>query len=248
MNKLKFSQANTKLKKLYKVKEVASHLKGRKVYSLDTLSGHSCIGAKECKSAAVIKNGKRQIYDFPGLKFRCFSASQEVTYSGVYNLRSHNIDLIKSLSRSPKKLTDQIEKDLPKDCGVLRWHVAGDWMNFNQLKAALNVARNHKDIWFYHYTKSLPLLIKARDQGLIPDNWRWTASRGGKFDYLIDKENLREAVVVYSEQEAQDLGLEIDNDDSHCLLPGPSFGLLIHGVQRANSFAAKALQKIKVKK
>ena len=73
----------------------------------------------------------------------------------------------------------------------------------------------------------------------------FTASRGGREDYLIEKHNLREAVVVFSEREAYDKGLEIDHDDSHAARPSlrnQSFALLIHGTQPKNTDAAKALQ------
>ena len=68
-----------------------------------------------------------------------------------------------------------------------------------------------------------------------------TASYGGSRDELIDRHGLRYARVVHSEAEAEDLGLELDHDDSHAMKPGPSFGLLIHGTQPAGSDAAWAL-------
>ena len=55
---------------------------------------------------------------------------------------------------------------------------------------------------------------------------------------------IRTSQVVYTEQEAADLGLEIDHDDSHCLGDKP-FALLVHGSQRANTEASKALSKRK---
>ena len=53
----------------------------------------------------------------------------------------------------------------------------------------------------------------------IPNNLVLTASRGGSQDELIEKHNLREAVVVYSEEAAAEKGLEIDSDDSHAADP-----------------------------
>ncbi len=51
--------------------------------------------------------------------------------------------------------------------------------------------------------------------------------------------------VVLSEQEAADLGLELDHDDSHAMNPGPSFALIIHGMQPAGSAASKALTELR---
>jgi hypothetical protein len=56
--------------------------------------------------------------------------------------------------------------------------------------------------------------------------------------------------VVFSEEEADRLGLEIDHDDSHAADPNwrnLNFALLIHGSQPAGSKASKALQQLKKK-
>ena len=78
-----------------------------------------------------------------------------------------------------------------------------------------------------------------------------TASRGGRLDHMIDEHNLRESVVVYSEQEADDLGLVIDHDDSHAAIRSQcnnSFALLIHGIQPKGSKASEAIQELKKNK
>ncbi len=57
---------------------------------------------------------------------------------------------------------------------------------------------------------------------------------------------MRTATVVYSEQTAKELGLELDHDDSLAQVHGPDFALLLHGTQPANSDASKAKQKLKI--
>jgi len=82
---------------------------------------------------------------------------------------------------------------------------------------------------------------------IIPSNFYLTASWGGTLDSMIEKFPkvfYRNARVVYTEQEAADLGLQIDHDDSHCLQDKP-FALLVHGSQRAGSDASKALSQRK---
>jgi hypothetical protein len=77
----------------------------------------------------------------------------------------------------------------------------------------------------------------------IPDNFYLTASVGGTLDYLIPRYPevfYRVAYVVYTEKQAEEMGLEIDHDDEHCFGPKP-FALLVHNVQRAGSDAQKAL-------
>ena len=55
----------------------------------------------------------------------------------------------------------------------------------------------------------------------------------------------KEALVVYSEQEAIDKGLEIDHDDTHAAFGKENFALLIHGTQPKGSAASVALSAIK---
>ncbi len=98
---------------------------------------------------------------------------------------------------------------------------------------------------FYAYTKSLGMWLNLAD--IIPPNFYLTASHGGTLDYLIPKHPKvfkRIAYVVYTEQQATELGLEIDHDDSHCLGDKP-FALLVHGSQRAGTEASKALSQRK---
>ena len=234
---LKFSQANAKTKKLRKVEKLQRFLgKGRKVYSFDLPAGHTCPGAMRCLSKVV--DGK--IKDGPHCHFRCFSASQEALFPKVSASRQHNLAELRKC-RGWRQYYDILNDSLPNDCGILRYHVSGDWFNRSYLRGAVTLAEDKPDTLFYGYTKSLHLL-----GGLtFPDNFRLTLSRGGKHESLIDTLNLREAVVVFSEDEAN--GLPIDHDDSHAALPGPSFALLLHGVQPAGSTAAKALQKLRGK-
>lgn len=101
---LKFSPANTKIKELCKVSDIARYLNGKRVYSLDLLSGWTCPFAKECKSKVHVVDNKKVIKDGPHTKFRCFSASQEVVFTGIL-LRAS----LAALPRRTKSLT------LPKE-------------------------------------------------------------------------------------------------------------------------------------
>jgi hypothetical protein len=135
---------------------------------------------------------------------------------------------------------------MPTNAGTIRIHVSGDMINYAYFKAWCTIALNRPDIILYAYTKSLPFWIKARDAGIIPTNLRLTASRGGRYDHLIDSEGLREARVVFSKKEAKKLNLELDTNDYHAWRKlDKSYGLLIHGIQPPNSEASKSLQLIK---
>lgn len=222
---VRFSNANTKVAKLAKVPALQPYLEGgRKIYNFDLLAGHSCPFAHECKSKVV--NGK--VKDGKHTKYRCFAASLEALYPTSYNLHKENFDTLRKLDRN--RMLEELESAIPHNAGIVRVHSSGDFFNYDYFRAWMQVARNHPNILFYAYTKSLTYWSKYRPY--IPKNFVLTASRGGLRDDLITKKGFREAIVIFHEDEAEKLGLEIDKDDSHAANShGGSFTLLIHGVQ-----------------
>lgn len=244
---LKFSEANAKTKKLNNVDSLKPYLKNkRKVYSLDLLSGWSCPFAQNCKSRVYVdNNGKKHVVDGKGCKYRCFSASQEAIYPNVYNLRKHNYQEIKK-RRSVDSIANLILSSLPKNAGIVRYHVGGDFFKPNYFKAAIKVAEKRPDILFYAYTKSIKFVIEAcpisPQNGVLRPNFMITASEGGKQDSLITQSKLRTANVVFDEN---DTVLPIDHNDSHAATPGKNFSLLLHGIQPKGTKAAEALKIIK---
>jgi len=249
---LKFSPANSKTKALYQVEGIAPYLEGRrKVYSLDLPSGLSCPSARECKSMAVPRTDDPTrfiIKDGPQCRFRCFSASQEIVYPATRKARRHNFDVMRKM-RGATQCLSMLEASLPSNLGVLRFHVGGDFFKPAYFDAAIRLADARPDVLFYAYTKELKNFLKhpIPPMGNIRPNFIVTASRGGKHDHLIHDLSLREAVVMFSEAEAEEKGLPIDHDDSHAATPGGSFALLLHGVQPAQSNASRALSALKGK-
>lgn len=243
---LKFSPANAKLKRLNNVSSLKPYLKGkRKVYSFDSgLSGHSCPFAQDCLSKVKIVDGKRKLFDGPQTQFRCFSASQEVLFTGVYNKRKKHGEILQK-SVNKWDMAAKIVEALPNDAGIVRWNVAGDIFSQEYFDALIIVANSVPSVLFYAYTKSLPYWVKRLGQ--IPDNFVLTASHGGRRDNMIDEYGLRSARVVFSEVEAKEKNLVIDHDDSHAANPltrNNDFALLIHGVQPKGSEASKAVKKL----
>jgi hypothetical protein len=243
---IKFSPANVKIKALKAVAALAKYLpRGRRVYSFDLQSGRTCPFAKICRSRVKEIDGKRKIVDGPHTKVRCFSASQEATYTNVYKLRKHNADILMAMNNE-REMFDILNATLPKNAGVVRIHVAGDFFNQNYFDAWVMVAMNNPHVLFYAYTKSLRYWVSRI--GIIPANMILTASEGGSEDYLIEKHNLRKAVIVFNEQVAADMELEIDHTDEHAANPetaNQDFALLIHGIQPAGSEAAAAIRELK---
>ena len=239
---LKFGEPNAKLKKMLK--------KMRLILKTFTLpAGHTCPAAKDCLSRADRITGK--IKDGPDTLWRCFAASAEATYPSLRNMVWYNFELLKQALKLDSKeagfenctshhRANQC-KSLPKKFDIMRVHVGGDFFSKLYLRAWIDVARQNPDKIFYAYSKSLHFFL----EWALPSNLVLTASRGGKYDELIDVAGWKEAVVVYSEEEAKERGLDIDHDDSHAAFGKEDFALLIHGTQPAGSAASIALQKIK---
>lgn len=221
MEKVKFSPGNAKLKG---------------IPSLSLLAGWSCPFADECLTKVDLKTGK--LIDGKNQKFRCFSATQENIFPKVRKQREYNFNLLRSLG-SPQEMADVIHNSLPNPKKkIIRIHVSGDFFNQKYFDAWMIVAQRNPDFVFYAYTKSIQFWINRLND--IPVNLKLTASIGGKQDELVYKHNLKYNLVVKSPEEAYELNLPIDKDDSHAYAQNNSFAILIHGTQKAGSEMGKA--------
>lgn len=215
---------------------------GSKVYTFSLPAGYTCPGAKDCLAFAHERNGKAKLYDGKSAIFRCFSASQEVLFPSVRNSRWSNYNQLLKANGS-QGMADLIQASLPK-AKIIRIHVAGDFFHPDYFAAWVKIALANPKIIFYAYTKSLPFWDKY--QVLIPANFRLTASLGGKYDYLAHDK--RQAIVTGSEEEANQMDLEVDHDDTKAQAIGnQSFALVIHGNQK-KGFKPQSLKIYGVKK
>src|ERR1700730_6912320 len=223
--KLRFGRGNAKL--------------AGAIYTFSFPAWHACPGALQCLAKADRENGKLQ--DGPSQSFRCFAAGDESRYPNARRLRWHNFDLLKGQTR--EGMAALILNSLPADAKLVRLHVSGDFFSDAYFLAWMDVAKATPGTVFYTYTKSL--LIWLRHRSSVPENFMLTASEGGKHDSFIESESLKSAKVLFSIEEAGELGLEIDHDDSHAYASEESFGLLLHGKQRPETLAAKAMSALK---
>lgn len=226
-NKLAFGKGNAKLDKT--------------ILTFSLPAGHTCPGALLCLSRANKTTGK--LTDGKSTKFRCFAASQECVYTNTRSSRWENRNML-AACRTASKMRDLILRSLSGSAQMVRIHVSGDFFSQAYFDAWLGVAKSRPETVFYAYTKSLPFWLSRIED--IPDNFRLTASRGGRHDDLIDKHDLVCAEVVFSVEEAERKGLEIDHDDSHAYSPDrKSFALLLHGQQPAGSEASAAIKELR---
>lgn len=204
------------------------------IYTFSIPAGISCPFAVECKTTAdkawgFITDGIKQLY-------RCYAASDEARSPQVRAARHWNFDLLKH--ETEDEMFRRLQASLPKKAQIIRIHVSGDFFNQKYFNAWVRIANNNPHILFYAYTKSLKYWI---DYALpIPNNLKLTASWDNSNSFIIEMKNLKYAKVVFSEEEAAELGLEIDHDDSHAYGGDKSFALLIHGTQPKGTMAAKA--------
>ena len=209
--------------------------------SLSLLSGHSCPFALDCMAKVNLKTFK--IIDGKEALFRCFSATAEAAFPSVRKQPAHNFDELRACS-TVDEIVELLTMSIRPSYAPFRIHVGGEFFNQMYFDAWIEYAKRNPQRIFYAYTKSLPYWVARIDS--IPANLSLTASRGGRMDHLIDEYGLKEAIVVFSELEAQKLGLEIDHDDSHAIENnGQSFALLLHGTQKAKSTASQAIKTMK---
>lgn len=220
------------------------------IWTFSLPAGYSCPFAAACLSRADRHTGR--IKDGRATEFRCYAASQESRWRTVRDSRWRNLQSVRSC-KTQEELTQLLLDSLTPFAGLVRLHDSGDFLNQSYLDAWLDVARRRPRTVLYAYTKALPLWVARLDEvgtGYEPgevENFILTASYGGTHDYLIEAYGLRYARVVFSREEAVELGLALDHDDSLAYRHGPSFALLIHGTQPAGTEAAKAVAALRAR-
>jgi hypothetical protein len=211
---------------------------GKFIATFSLPAGYACPGASQCLAKANRETGV--LTDGPNALFRCFSASSEALFPSVRLQRWKNFEALKS--QSSAIMAHLIKSSLPSE-SIIRIHVSGDFFSQDYFDAWLNVAKNTPEKTFYAYTKSINFWVARLPD--IPTNFKLNASVGGKYDGLITEHNLKSAIVVFTEQQAKDLNLEIDHDDTHAYQEDKSFALLLHGTQAKGSQASKALSTLR---
>lgn len=229
MQKLIFGKGNAKLSK--------------EIYTFSLPAGYTCPAANLCQSYANRQTGK--ITDGKNMAFRCFAASQESTFPNVRHARWHNFDLLAKVKNDSFAMASLILSSLDMSAKIVRIHVSGDFFNAAYFRAWCYVAMHRPETKFYAYTKSVNII--ADNLHMIPDNLVLTLSEGGRHDDLIPHLGIKSAKVVFSEDEALALSLQVDHDDSHAYDGNESFALLIHGVQPSGSDASSAIKALKAK-
>jgi hypothetical protein len=179
------------------------------VYEFNLPTGTTCPFAQECKVTVNRLTGK---FDIKKGAYRCYAASPE-RFPGVREHRWKNFELV----------ANGIVPDIPKDCKAIRIHAAGDFFNQSYFDMWLRIAIENPNIEMWAYTKSLGYWVNRLHS--IPDNLTLTASYGGRLDYLIAEQNLKNVIVYPSAKDVPN-DRPIDNNDDFARMPNVNFALL----------------------
>lgn len=212
----------------------------KRIATFSLPSGWTCPGAQACLSRADRNTGK--VTDGPELEYRCYQVSCESAYPSLRKMVWHNFDLLRG--KTQNQMRDLILASLP-DAEIIRVHVGGDFFNEDYFLAWCDVACARPHLCIYAFTKSIPYWVHL--QSHVPSNMILTASDGGRYDHQIPQ-HFKRAIVVFNEDQAEHLGLQIDYDDRHAYGSNESFALLLHGTQPKGTAAAAALKELRAKK
>jgi len=178
------------------------------VYEWNLPSGFTCPFALECLVKVDRETGK---FDNKSNSYRCYSAMQE-RFPNVREQRWKNFDFLRK-GGIP---------EIPKKAKHIRIHMSGDFYSQSYFDMWVDLCKKNSDVEFWAYTKSLKYWVNRINE--IPTNLILTASRGGKFDNLIEEYNLKNVEVIKKIEDAN--GRPIDEKDREARKPFVNFCLL----------------------
>ena len=191
--------------------------------------------------------------------YRCYAATEEAIRPAVRALRWHNFNVLKDNVHSVEALTNIIDQSLKlkfknKLSGRFRIHSSGDFFHHNYFKAWIEVAKLNPSTLFYAYTKVLPFAVRYASSYLSVPNFKLIASEGGSSDSPEMWEKIKSLGIKYAKVGSRDeltalFGDRVTNSDSDDSFAyddsNRPFGMVVHGVQAAGSWASKELSKEK---
>ena len=222
-------------------------------------AGYTCPFATVCKNFPAkwegpIKGGKwkkpasweKNVKPGPQAEIMCYAARAQGQYPGANIQAFKNLDLLKRM-KTTEKMANLIIKSMEyhglAKTDILRIHEAGDFFSQNYFDAWIEVAKRMPQTLFYAYTVSLPYYMARKNS--LPKNFKIIASMDKHNEKFIMDNGLRYSTVVGSAEEAKELRLPIDVDDSIAWGSDDNFALVIHGSQPKGSEAAETLKQNK---
>ncbi len=177
------------------------------VYEFNLPTGWACPYADECLVKVDRETGKQN--NLSGA-YKCYASSAE-RFPSARKSRWGNFDMAKAGLIPP----------LPKQAKYVRIHSSGDFFSQEYFDLWLAYIRKHAGVKFWAYTKSLKYWVARKNE--LPSNLVLTASTGGKLDHMIAEHDLRYTVIIDKPEDAEALGMGIDENDNLARHRGGNF-------------------------
>jgi hypothetical protein len=110
----------------------------------------------------------------------------------------------------------------------IRIHDSGDFYSVSYLHQWMDIIRNNKDVSFYFYTKSVPLVQDYQFALRLPSNLNAVYSFGGKKDDLININNDSHSVIFDTKEELYAAGYVDCSKDDLRVFTTRKVGLIMH--------------------
>ena len=176
-------------------KMASSSINGRYFLSWSITPVVTCPGADKCRSGCF------------GLAGRYNSPSVKMNLADNYTLSQS--DLFVDI------MTNEIRRYMYVKDLFIRIHAVGDFYSMDYLKKWIAIANNNPSVTFYAYTKSVMLF---KEYGQLPDNMVIIYSYGGKYDYLIDPDKDKIAVVFPTLESIPSGYVDCGDDDYNAIV------------------------------
>jgi len=129
----------------------------------------------------------------------CYAQSGGYTFHRSMVKHARNLNLV---INHPQEFKKQIKEEIEgkKNLHAIRWHDSGDFYSKEYYMLLREVMLSLPNVKFYAYTKSVNLFRKLEEDGLIPQNFTYIFSFGGKLDNKIDVKKDRHSKVFTTEE------------------------------------------------
>ena len=117
---------------------------------------------------------------------------------------------------------------------AVRIHDSGDFFSYEYLLDWLEVAQKNPKILFYTYTKQVSWLKKTQEEGLVPANFVFIFSMGGREDHLINTKKDRHDDIFPDAESLERSGYrnQEQSDLMAALLPTNKIGIVANKIPK----------------
>ena len=202
-------QRNSKMTKTMKMHA------GYRIFNVSMPAGITCPMSGDCRWICYAKYGRMILPD----QIASYRENLTMYEQGVF------FDQLEAELTRQERLAAKMGQTV-----LIRIHDTGDFFSREYLEDWLTFMRAHPHVWFYAYTKSVSFVKDAAISGLIPENFTYVFSYGGKQDLLIDREHDRWAEIVPEDAEIPAGCFDGSHDDIYAADPGcRMIALRVHG-------------------